>query len=120
MGSINIEKMRADTAKKIADWGQSLTIKRYSQAKGSFGQDAGTWQIVQQSGQETIDGVVNPTGGTLTAQVKGQEVTINYLITLPYDADVEPGDRIYLDASNFCVIEVADKHPDHIEVLAKD
>ncbi|MFB0518409.1 MAG: hypothetical protein ACETWC_03900 [Acidobacteriota bacterium] len=116
----NIEKMRVDTAKIIADWGQSLTIKRYSQAKGSFGQDAGTWQIVQQSGQNTIDGVVNPTGGTLTAQVKGQQVTINYLVTLPYNADVEPADRIYLDASNFCVAEVADKHPDRIEVLAKD
>ena len=114
----NMEKMREDTARLINEWGQNLTIKRRPHADGSHGQEAGGWEIVQQGGQDTIKGDAQPTGGSVVLQKQGREITINYRILLPYDADVEPNDRIYFD-DTYCRVEVADKHPDHVEVLGR-
>jgi hypothetical protein len=114
---VNLNGMKDDTERIIAEWSQTVTIKRLSAEPGSFGQTEGTWETVQQNGEDTINCDIQPGGSALIRDKKGEQHSVDYKVFLPFDADVQQGDRIIWDSITM-VVERIDSWQDHIRVYA--
>lgn len=114
---INLDGMKDDTEKIISDWSQTVTIKRLSASQGSFGQTEGSWETVQQNGEDIICCDIQPGGSALIRDKKDQEHSVDFKVFLPFDADVQQGDRI-IWGSITMVVEQINKWPEHIRVYA--
>lgn len=114
---VNLNGMKDDTERIIADWSEMVTIKRLSPSQGNFGQTEGTWDIVQQNGEDTINCDIQPGGSALIKNKKGEEHSVDYKIFFPFDTDIQQGDRIIWDSTTM-MVERIDKWQEHIRVYA--
>lgn len=114
---MGLTEMKADTTQFLAEWGDTLTVKRLvdptydDEGKANTNDD----QWTQFPAGETIKGDWQALPGSAVIEEQGLEVKSVAQVIAAFDADIQAGDRIYKGGSYLYVNYVV-PYEDHMTV----
>lgn len=113
-----LSQMKADTVTILADWADSIKVTRNT-IDLTHAISADSWATVDTytGDWQPYSGSRNPSKDIISEP--GISDDYNAQVYLPFDADVEIGDRIYKNATYFEYVSVVRNYEDHIEVFTK-
>ena len=106
--SISLPNILASTARVIAEWGESLTIKRSTVVYGPSGSTE-TWTTVA-----TQTGAWQALSGSAQRAEAGLQVKSDAQVLFEPTANVQVGDRIYRADGSWMTVNYTKIWPDHI------
>lgn len=115
---MGLAEMKADTDAILAEWGETLTVKRLvdptydDEGKAIVTDD----QWTQIPAGETIVGDWQPLPGSAIIEEQGLEVKSEAQIIVAFDADIETGDRISKGDDPFMYVNYVRRYEDHCTV----
>lgn len=113
--AINLDAMKQDTDDILTDWGETLTVKRASQAYDGTGRVTQTWTEVAD-----YTGDWQPVSGEIQRAEAGRQVKSKSQVIVAFDADILAGDRIYRSDDSYEIVNYTKKHEDHMTVFLTD
>jgi len=111
--SANLDAMKADTARILSDWGESLTIKRATVAYGDDGQSTETWNT--QGG--AVTGEWQPVTGSTERHEAGRQVKTDAQFICLVGQNIMEGDRVYRADESYETVAYIKKYEDHWTVF---
>jgi len=106
--SVNLDAMKADTGDILADWGESLTVKRATVSYSGSGTPTESWAT-----QGTFTGEWQPTSGKTERNEAGRQIKSDAQVMCAVDEDVEIADRIYRADDTYMIINYIKFYEDH-------
>lgn len=116
---INLDAIKDDSENILSDWQQQVIIKRKNISYNETGEAQIQWQVVSQNGSQTISCDIQPLQGDVKAQMQGINVAYSHQIFFPFNADVKPEDRAYVNEDDYLTISQVAMQPDHILALCR-
>ena len=110
--SVDLDVLKANFAVILADWSETLTIKRSSVVYGASGSTE-TWTTVG----TTSPGAWQPITGSAQRAEAGLQVKSDAQVFFATTVDVLAGDRIYRASGDWETVSYVKTYPDHLTVF---
>lgn len=109
-----VTQMRADLPVVIADFKETVTIKRSTVSYNTKSEGTPSWVTVT-----TAQGDKQPLSGRLQRAEATLEVKSDAFIILPYNTNIEENDRVYYADGSFDTVNYLRKYNGHITAFMK-